>query len=137
MLGVFKLYKNQIANEMKINRHLAPKNESEILDDAEISTTTIDSKLTGLKRSSWITLTFLAASTICLFWVDFWMQRTMFGILDILFIISIYTNSHNIENHHRWMNEIELLNKSEYADIFLKHPLRYLKQAFFKQGAGT
>lgn len=131
MFGIIKLYKNQIANEMRINRHIAAQNKVDGVNEAtEIDYRCVKSRLVGLKRSTWVSLLFMVISTSGLILMDFWMQKTMFSILLLLFITAIYTNSHNIENHLRWIRGQNLLNKNQYASLFLKKPMVCIKQSF-------
>lgn len=129
MIGYIRILKNQISNEMQINRHIKPSRDLE--DGAHlIDPIIVSRKIKGLKRNSWIVLSILFASVYWQTAHDFWMSKIMLSIISILLLLNLYTNSHNIHNHQRWLSGNQLIDKSDYFKIFKKKPLLFTLNAF-------
>lgn len=129
MIGYIKILKNQIANEMQINRHIKAKNNSAELNFS-IDPKIVNKKIKGLKVNAWIILLILVSANYAISLHTFWASKVLLLTISLLLILNLYTNSHNIYNHQRWLSGLDLLDKKEYFSLFKSKPLYCLLNSF-------
>lgn len=129
MIGYIKILKNQIANEMQVNRHIKAKREMND-EHYSINPNLVNKKIKGLKRNSWVILSILILINYGMSMHEFWVSKIIMLLISILLILNIYTNSHNIHNHQRWLSGVDLLDKKGYFSLFRKKAIYCILNSF-------
>lgn len=117
--------KNIVKRELDVNRHIHTKPSAKSSTSEKNVKPTIESakrNLKGLHRNAWVSSSFMVILLLLLTVSTNMLSTIMMFLLLLLVIMTIYTNSHNILNHQRWLNGDTLLDKKEFLRVFVSQP---------------